>query len=471
MTGAASPSPQSAARDPRPASLLGRFVFYCALLLVAASAVPYGSIEPWWEAAFVSAALALGCLWAVEAVLTGGWGLGRRDLLLLLPAVALTLFALFQTLPLGAAAGAISADPFETRLFAAKVAALTLLGAILLRFGRARGRLHAMVIAVVGVGAASALFGILRQATQQEGEGFLLPHLVRGEGYAQFISRNQFCFMMEMALGPALCLAAARWGRPGWRLFYLAALLPIGAALILANSRGGVLTLLCQLLFFAAVAAPSLLAARGGRETGPRVGGGWRSALGSAAARVGLSAALAAAVVLAVVWVGGEPVVSNLSTVPEELGEMEQMIPRMNTSRADIWRSTWKLFAEHPVAGVGFGGYWTAITRHHDASGDFVPQQAHNDYLDLLAGGGIVGAGLVVWLVLSVLRRARAALAGGGTFRRAACLGALVGLFGVAVHSLVDFGLHITVNAALAVVLSVVAAVDVPEEGAAAPYA
>jgi hypothetical protein len=41
----------------------------------------------------------------------------------------------------------------------------------------------------------------------------------------------------------------------------------------------------------------------------------------------------------------------------------------------------------------------------------------------------------------------------GSQFARAACLGALTGLCGVAVHSLVEFGLHVPSNAFAAVAL------------------
>jgi O-antigen ligase len=340
--------------------------------------------------------------------------------------------------------------------------ALTLLGAMLLRFTTSRRRLTAVVLTVVCVGASSALFGIIRQGTQTAEIGFVLPSLPRGIGYGQIISRNQFAFMMEMTLGLSLGLAAARATRHASRLFYLAAALPACAALILANSRGGILTMLCQLLFLSALVAPSWLSQRGARVEADAKARGFRRRAVSLAASVVVAAALVAVVSIAVVWVGGERVVSNLSTVGEELSaQNEEAATRWNTRRVDIWRATWEMFRDNPVAGVGFGGYWAAIPRYHDASGEYIPQQAHNDYLELLASGGLVGAVVFICFVFIFLRRARETLRSGDAFRRAACTGALAGLFGVAVHSLFDFGLHMTANAALFVALVAVATADV----------
>jgi O-antigen ligase len=136
----------------------------------------------------------------------------------------------------------------------------------------------------------------------------------------------------------------------------------------------------------------------------------------------------------------------------------------------DIWRATWEMFKARPLAGVGMGGYWAAIPERHDASGEYTPQQAHNDYLELLASGGLVGFALLLWFVFALLRRARSvARVGGDPFRRAALYGALAGLFGIAVHSLFDFGLHLTANAALFVALVVVATADVQPAEAVGP--
>jgi O-antigen ligase len=485
----------------RAARLLGRAVFYGSLLLVALAAVPYGSVEFWWTALFDACVFALGMLWALESLLGGGLRLSRESFMLLLPPLALVLFSLFQTVPLWRAATAvadapprqaISADPFETYTFALRLLALVLLGAIWLRFTTSRRRLTALVLTVVCVGAASALFGILRQGAQASDVGFVLPALRRGVGYGQIISRNQFAFMMEMALGLSLGLAAARAGGFTFSLFQLSLALPVGLALILANSRGGILTMLCQLLFLSLLAAPAWSRRRDEnragfrgedetrREAGSRSkrqsGGwrderragsnGWRRRAVSLAARLILAVALLSLVSVAVVWVGGERVVENMSTVGEELGagEAREAATRWNTRRVDIWRATWEMFKENPAAGVGLGGYWAAIPRYHDASGEYTPQQAHNDYLELLASGGLVGTALFAWLVYALLRRAREVLRGADRFRRAAAIGALAGLFGVAVHSLFDFGLHLTINAALFVALVVLATADVKAE-------
>lgn len=481
----------------RAARLLGRAVFYGSLLLVALAAVPYGSVEFWWTALFDACVFALGMLWALESLLGGGLRLSRESVKLLLPPLALVLFSLFQTVPLWRAATAVagapprqalSADPFETYTFALRLLALVLLCAVWLRFTTSRRRLAALALTVLCVGAASALFGILRQGAQASEMGFVLPALRRGVGYGQIISRNQFAFMMEMALGLSLGLAASRAGGFGFSLFHAAFALPVGVALILANSRGGILTMLCQLLFLSLLAAPARSRRRdenragfrredeSRREAEPRREGesvglrgekkarsiGLRRRAVSLAARAVLAVALLSLVSVAVVWVGGERVVGNVSTVGEELGpgEAREAAARWNTRRVDIWRATWEMYKENAAAGVGLGGYWAAIPRYHDASGEYTPQQAHNDYLELLASGGLVGTAIFAWFVYVLLRRAREVLRGADPFRRAAAVGALAGLFGVAVHSLFDFGLHITINAALFVALAAVATAE-----------
>jgi O-antigen ligase len=111
----------------------------------------------------------------------------------------------------------------------------------------------------------------------------------------------------------------------------------------------------------------------------------------------------------------------------------------------------------HPILGVGMGGYWAAVPMFHNASGSMTPQEAHNDYLELLASGGLVGLGLGICFAVVVCKRTFLNLRAPNRFCRAACFGATIGIAGVAVHSLVDFGLHMIVNALTFTTLIVIA--------------
>jgi O-antigen ligase len=114
------------------------------------------------------------------------------------------------------------------------------------------------------------------------------------------------------------------------------------------------------------------------------------------------------------------------------------------------------------VLGVGMGAYWVAVPAFHDASGTLTPQEAHNDYLELLASGGVVGFAIGVWFLIAVAKKAKANLRSSNRLRRAACLGASIGIAGVAVHSLVDFGLHMIANAIVFTTLVVIATSEQP---------
>jgi len=75
------------------------------------------------------------------------------------------------------------------------------------------------------------------------------------------------------------------------------------------------------------------------------------------------------------------------------------------------------------------------------------PQEAHNDYLELLSSGGVVGLALGVWFAVVVFNAVRRSFSSDTGYGRAVRIGAILGITGVAAHSLVDFGLHILINA------------------------
>jgi len=444
----------------RAVAVLRASIFYGVLVIIGFTAIPYGTVHPQWQAVFECGVFALTGLWLIESYLSGTLRLSGG--LLLAPLVALLAFAHIQTLVtwpdlVGGISlrHAVSADIYETRLFATKLLALILTLGLLMRFTSNRRRLCALIYIVIGIAVASAVFGLVRQTAQRQEGSFILSYLIPGRGYGQFINRNHFALLMEMSLGLVLGLVAGGGVSRNRLPFYFAAIITLWTTLVLSNSRGGIFSMLCQLIF---VALFFSVIRQHGDQHRRKDRGKLERLTSKFAVRLALGVSLVIAVVLGSVWVGGDSLVSRLENVSGEISE-EEVDSRLGERRLNIWRATWQLIQDHPIAGVGFGAYATVIPKYHDAAGEIVPQQAHNDYLELLASGGLIGLVLFGWFVITFIWHVRKRLQSADAFRRAACLGALTGIFGVAVHSLLDFGLHITVNALIFVALVVIATV------------
>jgi putative inorganic carbon (HCO3(-)) transporter len=441
----------------RVATLLNRGIFGSLLVLIALTAVPYGTVEAWWKALFVCLIFILAIGWIVEGLLSGSWRTGGREVLL--PLVAFCAFSLLQTISLRntSRAGinisfwnAISVDPFQTRFFALQLAALTVAGALFYRYVRSQTRVTALIYVIVGVAVASALFGIVRQTTQTQ-VGFGLPLLRPEQGYGQFINKNHFAFLMEMAFGLALGLLVAGRVSREKALIYFASLLPVWTALVLSNSRGGLLAMLAQLVIAALLFTSATSRSRSGEARLAKIVRWWP-------VRIALVTVLLIGVFIGTVWVGGDRLVSNIEAVSNEFDSTAAT--RYGSSRTEIWKATLRMFREHPIAGTGMGGYWVAISPYHDSSGKRTPHEAHSDHLELLASGGIIAVAFGSWFVFAVFRRLRWNLKARNHFRRTVTFAATLGIAGVAVHSLVDFGLHMIVNALIFVALITIATAE-----------
>jgi O-antigen ligase len=285
--------------------------------------------------------------------------------------------------------------------------------------------------------------------TNQHVPGFGLPLLNPGRGYAQFINPNHFALLMEMAFGLLLGIVLGSNTKREGLLVYGALLLIVWTALVLANSRGGLLTMMTQivaagLLYTVVVPASKASGARRKVSTAPR----------TLPARILLLVVLLLGVVAGTLWIGGDRLASRFEDLSGGINPAET---RLGGSRNEIWRATWLMFKANPLTGVGLGGYWAAITEYHDASGSLTPQEAHNDYLELLASGGLVGALLGGWFLLILAKRIKTNIQSKNPYRRGARYGALVGIIGVLTHSLFDFGLHMLVNALVFAALIVIA--------------
>src|SRR4051812_28485638 len=439
-------------RAPAPAGFLrplDALIFYSLLLLIFLTAIPYGTVEPWSIATFECVVFLLGVLWILHGAIAGSWITGK--LRIFYPLLALIVIAIIQSLSWSQAdmsgirvSNSISADAAESWSFALRLGALALAGMLAVRFTSSLFRLTFLIHTIAIVALLSAIFGVVRQTVQHD-QGFILSYLAWGGGFAQFINKNHFSFLIEAAVGLLLGITLLRRDRRERLPVYVSAIILLWAALVLSRSRGGLLALTVETVFAAALFI--YFGKHQRRERGAEAKGWSRSFIVLAVTSVLLVLIIA----FGVVWLGGDQLSTGVETATQELRSADES--HEGSNRIDIWRTTWHMARAHPLAGVGLGGYWAAVPAFHDASGVLTPQQAHNDYLELLASAGIFGVAIFAWFVVELFRTARFAVNNFRGFQRASALGACLGILGIGVHSLVDFGLHITINAVIFMML------------------
>jgi hypothetical protein len=132
-------------------------------------------------------------------------------------------------------------------------------------------------------------------------------------------------------------------------------------------------------------------------------------------------------------------------------------------SRFQMWAAAGKMWQEHPWWGVGPGLFDEHFREFRSEPIQQDAQHAHNDYMELLADWGSVGAmivfgGIGIFIFGLVkswphVRREENDFGTGMSSRYALFLGAVSGLFALAVHSLIDFNLHVTANALVGVTI------------------
>jgi O-antigen ligase len=165
-----------------------------------------------------------------------------------------------------------------------------------------------------------------------------------------------------------------------------------------------------------------------------------------------LALGLVVALFIGVVSLGGEDALNRL------VGTVNSDDP--TTGRAHFWDVTLDIIENHPIIGTGLGAFGVVYTGYDSRNGLYRLEQAHNDYLQVLSDGGIVGALLGLFFIVNLFRMGFARRESRDEFRRGVATGAMAGCFAVLVHSFFDFTLHTPSNALLFLVLAAVATMN-----------
>lgn len=254
--------------------------------------------------------------------------------------------------------------------------------------------------------------------------------------FGPFVNRNHAAGFLELLFPlPVAMILAQGVARERWGVCGLLACV-MGTALALTGSRGGVLVLGVELLLLPLLWWAMNAAARPSLRFGAL-----------------LVAIVGAGIALGVLWIGAEPIVSRWSAIEGITNTLHDPL-----NRPMIWRATWEMIRDHPWWGVGLGAYSIAYTRYDRSTGLWRVEQAHNDYLQLVAELGVWGLLLLLGVVTALGRAARRALRStavhpAARFDRALALGVTVALLGIGIHSAFDFALQVTANALLFLLL------------------
>lgn len=248
-----------------------------------------------------------------------------------------------------------------------------------------------------------------------------------------FVNRNHYAGLLEICLPFAVMLAVSSFRRRmirdrRWIFGCIAGL--VATALILAGlmvslSRAGFVIGLATLVLLGF----GLLLNRDARVRTPSL------PRGASAAALGAS-------VLAAIWF------LPSGALLERFASLA-VTDELNTAfRVGLWRDSLSVFAAYPWFGCGLGAFRSAFSFHKTGAPTNDVDYAHNDYLQLLAELGVVGAILASLFLAGVtmflfrrLRRERDIDARGLSL---ACLGSLAA---IGLHSMVDFNLYIPANA------------------------
>jgi O-antigen ligase len=153
-------------------------------------------------------------------------------------------------------------------------------------------------------------------------------------------------------------------------------------------------------------------------------------------------------VVAVVGWAGADAIASRFAQ--SDWGDLN--------NRRGAWADAVDIAARFPATGTGLNTYGVAtlLYQRHDLSKYY--SQAHNDYLQLAAEGGLlltIPAALCAGLLMLAVRRRFVEETSTATYWLR--VGAVTGLTAIALQETVEFSLHIPGNATLFAVLCAIA--------------
>jgi len=436
-------------------SRLSSVIFFLLCFIPVSTTVLFGGVDnaTWIIVTICWVAIIL--MWLVEAWRAKGLMFSPSSLQL--PLIGLLLIGLIQLLPLGSGAGdailsvpatrSLTLDPNGTRFFLSHLIVYIVFFAGCLTFINSEKRLRKVVFLVVIFGAIMAFIAILqRLASPELIYGLRTPF--QAVPFGPFINQHHFASFMEMTGGVTLGLIFGRSGLQDKKPLLMISIAIMTIAIILTSSRGGMIAFIAVIGFV--LSMNFFVRKQGGTDNNTLD----RTPLQRALIAGGVVAAILL-LIASVVFLGGGDAL--LRGVTMDAGKDD-----ITNGRLHFWSVAIRIFLEHPILGAGLDAFGVAFSKHDTWHGIFRVEQAHNEYLQILAETGIIGfACIAAFLYLLLKKGLKTVTSAGSGFRQNAAIGALAGCLGILIHSFFDFPLRTPSNGFFFLLLVAIATVSV----------
>lgn len=442
-------------------SRLSEAVFLLLALILVFAVVAFGAVDAWALGflTFLSGAIII--FWLADAWRKKEFRCDSSPLQL--PLLGLILIGVIQLLPLRSLADAnallsipavntLSLDAYATQFFIIQLFVYVIFFAAALTFIDNQKRLRNIVIAVIAIGAAMAVFGVLQRLAGAGEMIYGVRPTRQAIPFASFVNQHHFAAFMNMTLGLSLGLVFGGALRKDKILLLLSAAFLMIVALILTGSRGGLLSFVGVSSF---LLLPKFLIKKSASETVPN---GLINRFGRQFALIIGLMVLLAGVLVTVSLLGGD------QSLLRGIGLQNNQADASN-GRIHFWSVALQIFFDYPILGAGLNAFGAAFTQYDTWNGAYRIEQAHNDYLQILADAGILGFACVAAFIYFLFKKGwPAASAARHDFRSSTAMGALAGCFGILVHGIFDFPLRTPSNAFFFLILAALATVSISHQ-------
>ena len=416
------------------------------VIVLVFTALAFGTVEPWSVFVFEGMIVVLLLLWSIKVVLDKRLRLNIPDVAL--PLAALAVVGLVQSIAFTDSTGrwlSLSKNVGFTRAAVTVLIFLLISLLIAANFFTTRERLSALAHFLVIYGLAMALFGLV-QHFSWNGKFYWLRATEVTSPFGPFANHSHFAGYMELLIPLPIAMIVARAVTTELRVLCGFAAIMMGLAGVLSLSRGGIISIAAAMMFLL------LMSIRLPRRRGNKA---VKRGLPPFASQAAVVIAIVAVISAGIFWMGADPVINRVTQGQLSSGDAPK--ETFYSSRGWVWRDTLTMIRANPLLGVGLGAYETAFAIYTKSDGSLRVPQAHNDYLQIVADCGVVGGLIALWFLVIVFRAVARGTRSRDPLYAALALGSGAGMFGLLVHSLIDFNLQLPSNALLFLLLSAVA--------------